>query len=837
MSCNSSSSKKSRILNDKWTFKCTSDSIWRPATVPGTVHTDLLNNNVIENPFFRINEHNLQWIDKENWEYKTSFFISENDIKFQNINLNFNGLDTYSTVYLNDSLLFSSENMFLRYFVDVKRNVKVGENSLKVVFKSPIKEGIKKHDSTDYIVPVSGNDLANIGKVKEDKKVSIFSRKAPYHFGWDWGPRLVTSGIWRPIELKLWNGPVISDIHINQIAIDDVAKMIANIEVSSDKNNSVLLDLFVNQEKVIQQKGIVKKGKNEISIPFQIENPKRWWPNGMGEQVLYDVKIKVSTANSIDSNTLKIGLREIELVQKPDSIGAAFYFKINGIPTFAKGANYIPQDVFLPRVNMEKYKHILSSAKAANMNMIRVWGGGVYESDLFYDLCDSLGLMVWQDFMFACSMYPDNKAFFNSISQEAIDNVRRLRNHPSVVLWCGNNEVLSAWKRWGWEKEAINNQSKEIAAVLWKTYETIFHEILPNTVHKYSPQTPYWSASPSASKGVKSSNFSGDMHYWGVWWGGEPFSAYENQIPRFMSEYGFQSFPEYNSVKKYTNETDHSIYSDVMKSHQRSSIGNKTIEKYLLRNYNKPKNFESFLYVSQLLQGYGIRLGAEAHRRNRERCMGSLYWQLNDCWPVASWSSIDYYGNWKALHYEIKKAFSNVIVSHNIDGDTLSCYLVSDSVNPFDGKLMVGVLDFNGMEIKSFKKNVKVTPNSSVKEFKISIKDFDKSTSFIKASLYSKNKIIAASNYFLTPFKLLNLKKPDIEFEIIKNSDEFELIFESNFLAIDVFLSLEKDCSFSDNYFDLIPGETKRVFLKIDEEIDEKYLYKNLKIVTLADTY
>ena len=835
--CTTNYSKSSKKLDDNWVFKCTSDSIWRPAIVPGTVHTDLLENNVIENPFFRNNEHNLQWVDKESWEYKTSFFLSEKEINFKNIQLIFNGLDTYSTVYLNDSLLFSSENMFLRYFVDVKRNLKLGENGLKVIFKSPIKEGIKKHDSIGYTVPVSGNDLAIIGKVKDGKQVSVFSRKAPYHFGWDWGPRLVTSGIWRPVELKMWNGVVISDFHINQISINEVAKMVANIELSSDEKNSVVLDLFVNQKIVIHQKISITKGKNSISIPFQIENPKRWWPNGMGEQALYDVQIKVSTANSIDSNALKIGLREIELVQKPDSIGAAFYFKINGIPTFAKGANYIPQDVFLPRVNKEKYKHILSSAAAANMNMIRVWGGGVYESDLFYDLCDSLGLMVWQDFMFACSMYPGNKEFFKSISLEAVDNVKRLRNHPSIVLWCGNNEVLSAWKRWGWENEAINNQSKEIASILWKTYETIFHEILPNTVDKHSPQTPYWSASPSSRTGIKSSNFSGDMHYWGVWWGGESFTAYETEIPRFMSEFGFQSFPEYNSVKKFTNENDHTIYSDVMKSHQRSSIGNKTIEKYLLRNYKKPKNFESFLYVSQLLQGYGIRLGTEAHRRNRDRCMGSLYWQLNDCWPVASWSSIDYYGKWKALHFEMKKAFSNVIISNHIENDSLICHVVSDSVNPFEGILMVSVLDFKGKELKALVKKAKVMPNSSIKELKFSLQGFDKSTSFIKAALISNNKIIANSNYFLAPFKFLNLKKPEIEFEINRNRNEYELTFESNSLAIDVFLSLEKECSFSDNYFDLIPGEKKHIFLKIDEEIDKKYLYKNLKIVTLADTY
>ena len=837
ISCKHKQSKNTQPLNENWKFKSTSDSSWLPALVPGTVHTDLLANKIIDDPFYRLNEQELQWIDKLSWEYKTSFIISEEELAFQNIQLTFNGLDTYSKVYLNDSLLIVSDNMFLRCKANVKKHIVKGENNLHVVFQSPVLEGVKKHDAIGYSVPVSGNDMAALGQVNGGKQVSVFTRKAPYHYGWDWGPRLVTSGIWKPVELEMWNGVSIADLHIQQISIAEAANMVANIDLISDENTAIELALFVNNKKLKQQNISINSGETNISIPFEINNPKRWWPNGMGEQILYNVELQISNDNSKDKKATRIGLRDVELVHANDSIGAAFYFKINGVSTFAKGANYIPQDVFIPRVKKEQYKHILSAAASANMNMIRVWGGGIYENDIFYDLCDSLGLMVWQDFMFACSMYPNTKEFINSINVEAIDNVKRLRNHPSIVLWCGNNEVLSAWKRWGWEKDVITNQSKEIAAKLWNTYDTIFHKTLPKVIENNSPQTPYWSASPSSSPGIKSSNNAGDMHYWGVWWGGEPFTAYETEIPRFMSEYGFQSFPEFSTVKRFAKPKDYNIYSAVMKSHQRSSIGNKTIEKYLLRQYKKPKDFQSFLYVSQLLQAYGIRLGAEAHRRNRDRCMGSLYWQLNDCWPVASWSSIDYYGRWKALHYEIKKAFSNVIVSHQLKNDTLSCFVVSDSLNSFYGTLQISIMDFNGKKLSTFNKNIFTEPNSSIKHLNIPLSNYNKTASFVKASLVVEQKIIAKSNYFLKPFKELDLNKPEIKFKIKRTKTNYILILETNILALDVFLSLEKEHFFSDNYFDLIPGEKKQVFLKTDKEIDEKYLYKNLKIITLADTY
>ena len=498
--------EKIRVINEGWSFKKQSDTLWFKATVPGTIHTDLLANNIIEDPFFRLNELNLQWIDKCNWEYKTSFSVSKEERNFINAQLVFNGLDTYADVYLNDSLILQADNMFLRYKLDCRALLKEGDNALRIVFYSPILKGIQKYDATNYKLPISANDLAEIGEVENGKRVSAFIRKAPYHFGWDWGPRLVTSGIWRKVELQFWNGLKIENSFIEQQELNQIAKFTASASINSNEDKEVHIQVRVEDSLVAEKKVELKRGSQNISIPFEILNPRLWWPNGMGEQFLYDVKLCIQANGYSVQTAHKIGLRNVQLIQQPDSTGTSFYFKINGVPTFAKGVNYIPQDVFLPRVSKEHYRHILQSAKDANMNMIRLWGGGIYECDYFYELCDSLGLMVWQDFMFACSMYPKDDDIVSSIYDEAIDNIRRLRNHPCIVLWCGNNEVLSAWKRWGWEEQVKKEQSEEIANLLWSAYDTIFHHVLPLAVKKSAPKSLYWSASPSSSKGVKSSN-------------------------------------------------------------------------------------------------------------------------------------------------------------------------------------------------------------------------------------------------------------------------------------------------------------------------------------------
>lgn len=843
-SCKKKLSMSEIELHKNWSFKNSTDSIWDKATVPGTVHTDLLSNGTINDPFYRLNEHDLQWIDKLDWEYKTNFNLSKKDLSKQHIELDFEGLDTYSCVYLNDSLILQTDNMFRHYSADVKELLKAGDNKLHIIFQSPIKKGIEKYDTQGYKIPASDNDLAEMGKVDGNKQVSIYTRKAGYHFGWDWGPRLVTSGIWRPIKLKSWNHHKIDDVFIQQDSLGAKANMTALIEVTSngDEKKSTV-DIIVNNKPVKTVDVQLANGKNTLNIPFEIENPQLWWPNGMGEQVLYNVNVKLTSGSYVDSKAHKIGLRTIELVQEPDSIGTSFYFKVNGHPVFMKGANYIPQDVFLPRVTKENYEHILSSAQDANMNMLRVWGGGIYENDAFYQLCDEKGLLVWQDFMFACAMFPGDSTFLDNVKQEAIENVKRLRNHTSIALWCGNNEVLSAWENWGWKKKVTNEQSKAIANTIWKAYDDIFHKILPNVVNTYDSSRAYWPSSPSSALGKTESNEKGDMHYWKVWWAKEPFEKYNTEIPRFMSEYGFQSFPELSTVEKYTLPKDYDIYSEVMKSHQRSSIGNRTIEEYMLRHYKKPKDFESFLYVSQLLQAQGIQVGIEAHRRHRDRCMGSLYWQLNDCWPVASWSSIDYYGKWKALQYTAKNSFQNLLISTENTKDSIHFFVVSDLLKNTTANLQISLLDFDGTILKQWEQPIVVDANTSKKYYSLDkndvIRELNSNNFVLHAELISETdtKTLSENTFYLSPHKNLSFPEPELTYAIKEHYNYFEVILNTKKLAKNVYLSSDSNFNFSDNYFDMLPNTQKVVTIQ-KVPFDNLKSFKNrLKIMTLIDTY
>ena len=468
------------------------------------------------------------------------------------------------------------------------------------------------------------------------------------------------------------------------------------ITLKSNKKQELTIKVTTNEEVIYTENVKLEKGENDISINYSIKNPKLWWTNGLGDQNLYKIKTALLHGNNeIESNETTIGLRTIKLVQKPDEFGESFYFELNGVPVFMKGANHIPNDIFLNQVTAEIYEREVKTAAESNMNMLRVWGGGIYEDDIFYDLCDQYGILVWQDFMFACSMYPGEKDFLENIKQEAADNIKRLRNHPSIALWCGNNEIDVAWQEysdggWGWKQRYNDEQHKEI----WNNYESIFHQILPEIVKELDPDRTYWPSSPMAGS-KEHSNYtstSGDMHYWGVWHGKEPFSEFRNKRARFMSEYGFQSFPELSTVKKYALPEDYDIESEVMAAHQRSGIGNLRIKEYMSWYYKEPKNFENFLYVGQLLQAEGIKYAIEAHRMDMPYNMGTLYWQMNDCWPVASWSGMDYYGNWKALQYFVKKAFNDILIIPSLSTDSLSIHIVSDRLNNLNAQLKIEIL-------------------------------------------------------------------------------------------------------------------------------------------------
>ena len=826
----------SQELSNGWTFHQTDKSEWLPASVPGCVHTDLLANGKIEDPYYRLNEHDVQWIDKLDWEYKTIFSIDESQLKYDRLALDFKGLDTYAEVFVNGEKVLSADNMFREWIVDVKQQLKLGENELRILFKSPITEGIKKYDANGFVIPVSSNDLADIGQVEGNKMVSVYTRKAGYHFGWDWGPRLVSSGIWRPVYLKYWNNANLKNLQIIQNNVsEEVANFTAVFEIEAEDDASANLSIE-NDGKILAKSNLkLQKGTSNYSINFDIKNPKLWWTNGLGEPYLYKIKGELEINGNTVEKTEKIGIRTLEVVRDNDEYGTSFYFKLNGVPVFMKGANYIPNDIFPSRVTDEVYQNVINTAKISNFNMLRVWGGGIYEDDRFYDLCDENGILIWQDFMFACAMFPGDDAFLENIKQEAIDNVKRLRNHPSIAMWCGNNEILAAWLGWGW-KQKEEAKSQENADKIWKSYTDIFHTILPEAVSKYDSQRFYWSSSPSSGTGIPADLINGDEHYWGVWWGKEPFSNYATHIGRFMSEYGFQSFPELKTVKQYALPEDFDIFSEVMKSHQRSSIGNGTIEYYMLQDYKKPKDFESFLYVNHVLQAEGIKFALEGHRRAAPFCMGSLYWQINDCWPVASWSSTDYYQRWKALQYYAKKGFEPVLVSPYFKDDSLKIDVINDKLEPIHAKLQIKVIDFEGKEIKSKQKEIDIPANSSDSYFAVKTSDYTKEISTSKqmlvVELIQGEKLISQNELFFKPIKDVVLPKPEINYQIENTGNGFNIELKTDKLAKNMFMTIgDEEGFFGDNYFDLLPAQSVKINLKTaisKEKLDQIFAIRTL---------
>ncbi|MCX6309155.1 MAG: glycoside hydrolase family 2 protein [Bacteroidia bacterium] len=829
-------------INAGWKFKQSDSTNWYKAQVPGCVHTDLLNNKLIEDPYYRTNERKLQWIDKVNWEYETKFNLSEDYIAKDKLELDFKGLDTFADVYLNGTKVLSSDNMFCEWMVDVKSVAKQGQNFLQVRFQSPVNKGLELQKSYGIFLP-SVNDQAENGGLSKDQLVSPFIRKAPYHFGWDWGPRFVTSGIWKPVYIRAWNEVKIEDFYVKQQSLtDNLAVLSGQIEIHSTKNQIATIEISIdgksNSKKIVE----LKSGNNLIDVPFEINNPKRWWTNGLGKQNLYTVTAYVKTGNAIDTQSREIGLRTLRLIQKPDSAGHSFYFELNGIPVFAKGANHIPNDMFLNRVTKDVYDWEINTAVKSNMNMLRVWGGGIYEDDYFYELCDHNGILVWQDFMFACSMYPGNTDYLNSVTKEAEYQVKRLRNHPSIALWCGNNEIDVAWQNdsktggWGW-KNAYTDQKRE---QVWNAYDTVFNHILADAVKTLSSDVAYWQSSPSSilpKKYATNSNPDGDVHYWGVWHAREPFENYTKNIGRFMSEYGFQSFPEFESIKKFALPEDYNIESDVMRHHQRSAIGNMAIKDYMKMYYHVPDDFRFFLYVGQILQAYGIQSAIEAHRRAMPNNMGSLVWQINDCWPVASWSSCDYYHCWKALQYEMKRSFEPIIISAYASDDKTCITLVSDKLKDIPALLEMTVCDFSGKILQTSTKQLIVKANSvtSVSEQPTIQWTQNVANTYLSFSLKTKKEVLAKKIYFFTQPKNLKLPTPNIVSKVVKQGTNWQIKLKTTTLAKNLFLNFAGiEGFFSDNYFDLLPGKERTLqFTPKNKSLNPT----KLELMSLADSY
>ena len=807
-------------LHEGWKFRQARLTNWYPATVPGVVHTDLLQNKIIEDPFFRLNERGLQWIDKEDWVYETCFTLAADMMRKENMELVFEGLDTYADVYLNDECILKADNMFRRWSIPVRQYIREENNILKVYFHSPVKIDVPKWDALPYQYPASNDQSENGGLF--NKKISIFARKAGYHYGWDWGPRLVTSGIWRPVYIMAWSDLRINDVFIEQKEVGAGRAVIAgHVELDADKDmNGVLVTITdeVTGRVLGEWQADLKRGTNRVTVDFVLHKPKLWWSNGLGEPFLYRFRTDIIAGGELlDSKTERVGIRSLKVVHQPDKDGHTFYIELNGRPVFAKGANYIPSDNFLPRVTPENYKKTILDAAGVNMNMLRVWGGGIYENDVFYDLCDEYGIMIWQDFMFACSMYPAEGALLDNIHQEAVDNVKRLRNHACIALWCGNNECQDAWLGWGWKRE-IERQNKEYADKIWAQYRQQYHVTLPGVVREYAPGTFYWPSSPFAFEGEMSGTTDGDRHYWSVWHGKAPISDYDSEKSRFFSEYGFQSFPEFDSVKRYAPyPEDWDIRSEVMMSHQRGGDhANGLIETYLLNEYKKTRDFRAFLYMNHVLQGDAIKTAIESHRRQMPYNMGTLFWQHNDCWPVASWASRDYYGRWKAQHYYTRKVYDDILISPVVEGDDLKVYAVSDRLENTSGRLQLQVCQFDGTVVHHWDKSVGISGNDSrvcfSAPFAKLLEGAGRGTVYVRVDYTDKSGRVYHNNYCLDKQKNMNYPKVDLQVEVRSIEGGYEVTVSADKFARAVCLSVaDNESVYSDNYFDVQPKSSVQV--------------------------
>jgi beta-mannosidase len=798
---------KKQPFTSGWEFYY--DSVWYPATVPGFIHTDLLNNNIIKDPFFRTNEDSVQWISYRSWEYRTGFDKKE-VLHYANAEIVFEGLDTYAEVFLNGKKLIHqggtnhTDNMFRKWVFPLPEEILLEKNELTVRFFPSILIEQSKSEALPYPIP----------------DTRALSRKAPYQSGWDWGPKLITCGIWKEAYLRLWNDFKIDNFQVFQKELsDNLALLNLKIEIDACKKCQANINCLIDGKINKTLKNInLKKGKNLIECDIKIKNPERWWPNGLGKQKLYRIKASINNGNSLDSAAHNIGLRDVKIIMDKDSTGSKFEFHVNGVPVFMKGANWIPGESFPTRMSPEKYEFLLLSCRDANMNMLRVWGGGIYEDDLFYDICDKMGILIWQDFIYAGALYPIDKSFEENIVSETAEQIKRMRNHPCLALWCGNNEVKNGWEDWGWQ----DNYSTEQKSAVEKDMKLLFETLLPQAVCQYDSGRTYIATSPLWGWGHPECITQGDSHYWGVWWGEEPFEVWEAKTGRFMSEYGFQSYPELSAIKKFALPEDLSIESAVLKNHQKHSRGVEIITKSMNQYFGKADNFEDFVYLSQLVQAYGIGNAIEVHRRQMPYCMGSLYWQLNDCWPVASWSSIDYFGNLKALHYTVRNEFAQIIIStETIKNGEIPIYIVSDSLKDISGKVEIKLIDFRGAILyREILNPVTAKANAStlIAYSKIPEKFLKKTNDKVLViSFFStKDKLFARKiHYFEYPVKL-NLSRPNISIHTNRKDNQYILTLKSDFLAKGVYLSTTTGISgkYSDNYFDLLPNEEKEVIFE-----------------------
>ena len=830
ISCTNDNHDVSQCLNEGWNLKTDTLGIDLRVSLPSVVQADLYENGIIPHPYLGKVEQDLHWIPQRQWDYSLEFDVDKDVFEKDNIDLIFNGLDTYADVWLNGEKILHSDNMFVEYQKEVKSLLKAKNNHLQVRF---------------YPFDEVRDSLIETYRLRFPEKYAVM-RKCGYQNGWDWAPRYLNIGIWKDVELRGWNDFKVENVAVltNNLNGND-AEMMASVWLTNTSDNKLRIAVM-KDGKQLAEKRFNATGKNNIVIPFEMKNAELWWPNEMGEQTMTDFVINIYKGDVlVESHNLSTGIRKIELVEEPDSIGSAMYFKVNGKKVYAKGANYVPEEMIETWMSEEKTRKLLAECVPAHFNMLRVWGGGIYPPDYFFDLCDSLGIMVWQDFMFAGTTYPYSEEFLNNVKEEAIQQVIRYQNHPSLAIWCGNNEVSEGYVNWGWQKSM--DWTDEDYAEMKHGMDTLFVDIFTDVVNTYDGTRDYWPSSPKNGWGKPESLTEGDVHYWGVWWGEFPYEMYLEKVGRFNSEFGYQAYPDLSTLLAVTPELDY----EVIKAHQKHGRGEELIRKHIdeyvksfssgeVGQSDRNADWARNVYYSQLSQAWGIGLAIEAQRAAKPRSMGSLYWQLNDAWPVTSWSSIDYYGNKKALHWKLKDLYSPLLIGVlpcnklPIGDDSPTIYICNDYYKDIDADLVINIRDFDGKLLKSHSEKVFIPENSSI-YVPIFVADFTEKLSFreiyFEMQLVENDETIAERIHCFFEPKYLELKKVDLIPEITVENGIGTITLVSNTFVKDVYIwfSENSQCSdVSDNFFDLEPNKTKTVTFKTkSENPDISIIYLN----------
>ena len=801
--------------------------------IPGTVLSGLLAAGKIKDPFYRTNEDATRALFWKDYVFTRTFDVDEELLAQQHIVLVCEGLDTLAEISINGTFLAKTDNMHRTWKFQAKKLLHPGKNEIQIVFRSVLRfiedYPYEAHKKINYIPcgSMKGNQLL---------------RKAHSMFGWDWGPQTIDAGIFRDIYLQGYSHARIEDIRIHQQHAKNVSVQTSITLSESVPGQKLCVELSEDgADKPLQTKLCKTNADGVAAVDFVIENPKLWWPNDYGDQPLYIVRTTLldEDGTSLESITRWIGLRTLTISQEKDEWGNEFAFCVNGVKIFTRGGNYIPDDCLYTRITEKKLDYILESCRRAHFNCVRVWGGGYYPSDAFYDLCDEKGLIVWQDLMYACNVYDVTDAFAENCRQETYDNVRRLRHHASLGLWCGNNEIESAWDHWGdFQKET---------PYLRADYIRLFEEVLPKAVQEADGETFYWHSSPSSGGCFDNPDDAnrGDTHYWDVWHGQKPFTDYRKYFFRFCSEFGFQSFPCAKTVNSFTLEDDRNIFSRVMESHQKNDAANGKMLYYLSENLRYPKDLTHLLYASQVLQGMAIKYGVDHWRRNRGRCMGTLYWQINDDWPAPSWSSIDYFGRWKALHYMAQKFYAPHAVSMTLEDHRCHVYFSNESFETTEYSLTLSIRDLSGNVLETYETKGNSPAFSAIETAVVDICSWEdqKDDIFLEAVIHTKDQKVLKDVETLVPYKYLNLKNPVISTEAEETNDAFILHISSDCFAPFVALDFDDaDVIFSDNFFHLTDKTVQDIIVKKEDILQGHFenaedFRKRLQILSLGTSY